>query len=99
MKRCCQTLETMGECGDGAHKLGVFFLDGTPPEQLREQREKLVEEMRKQMLLIAAMDAKLKQGYAVSDVDARLARDDIQQVLEKIDRTEREYRAATPPRP
>lgn len=91
--KCCQTLETMGECGDGAHKLGIFFLDGTPVEQLRETREMLVEELRKQMVLIAAVDAKLKQGQPVSDIDARLARDDIRQILEKIDKTEKEYRA------
>jgi len=91
--KCCQTLETMGECGDGAHKLGIFFLDGTPVEQLREMREILVEELRKQMMLIAAVDAKLKQGQPVSDLDARLARDDIKRTLEKIDTTEREYRA------
>jgi hypothetical protein len=52
----------------------------------------LMEEIRKQMLLITAMDAKLKKGYSVSDVDVRLARDDIKQVLAKIDRTEQEFR-------
>lgn len=92
-KRCCLTLETMGECGDGAHRLGVFFLDGTPPEHLQEKREMLVEEIRKKMMLIAAIDSKLKQGYTVSDVDARLAKDDIKQNLDKIDKAEREYRA------
>jgi hypothetical protein len=91
-KRCCQTLETMGECGDGAHRLGVFFLDGTPPERLREKREMLVEEIRKKMMLIAAIDSKLKQGYTVSDVDARLAKEDIKQVLEKIDKAEQKYK-------
>jgi hypothetical protein len=95
-KRCCQTLETMGECGDGAHKLGVFFLDGTPPEQLREKREMLVEEIRKKMMLIAAIDSKLRQGYTVSDVDARLAKDDIRANLEKINKAEQEYRAGRP---
>jgi hypothetical protein len=92
-KRCCQTLETMGECGDGAHRLGVFFLDGTPSEQLQEKRERLVEEIRKKMLLISAIDSKLKQGYTVSDVDAKLAKDDIRAILEKIDKAEHEYRA------
>ena len=91
--RCCQTLETMGECGDGAHRLGVFFLDGSSPEQLREKREMLVEEIRKKMMLIAAIDSKLKQGYTVSDADARLAKDDIKENLKKIDRAEQEYRA------
>jgi|GEM_PF-3664689 len=98
MTKCCQTLETMGECGDGAHKLGVFFLDGTPPEQLRQRREMLVEEMRKQMMMLAAVDAKLEQGSGVSEIDARMARDDIRQVLARIDRTEREYRAGLPAR-
>jgi hypothetical protein len=96
--RCCQTLETMGECGDGAHRLGVFFLDGTPPAQLRGKREMLVEEIRKKMMLIAAIDSKLKQGYTVSDVDARLAKDDIKENLKKIDRAEQEYRAERPAR-
>lgn len=91
--KCCQTLETMGECGDGAHKLGIFFLDGMPVEQLQQKREILVEELRKQMVLIAAVDAKLTQGYTVSDADARLARDDIKYILEKIDKSEQEYRA------
>jgi hypothetical protein len=93
IERCCQTLETMGECGDGAHRLGVFFLDGVPPEQLQEKREMLVEEIRKKMMLIAAIDSKLTQGYTVSDVDARLAKDDIMENLEKINRAEQEYRA------
>jgi hypothetical protein len=92
-KRCCQTLETMGECGDGAHRLGVFFLDGTPREQLQEKREMLVEEIRKKMMLIAAIDSKLKQEFTVSDVDARLAKDDIRENLKKIDKAEQEYRA------
>jgi hypothetical protein len=91
--RCCQTLETMGECGDGAHRLGVFFLDGMPPEQLREKREMLVEEIRKKMMLVAAIDSKLKQEFTVSDVDARLAKDDIRANLEKIDKAEQAYRA------
>jgi hypothetical protein len=91
--KCCQTLETMGECGDGAHRLGVFFLDGTPPEQLQEKREMLLEEIRKKMMLVAAIDSKLKQGYTVSDVDARLAEDDIRANLKKIDKAEQEYRA------
>ncbi len=92
-KRCCQTLETMGECGDGAHRLGVFFLDGTPPEQLQEKREMLLEEIRKKMMLVAAVDSKLKQGYTVSDMDARLAKDNIRATLEKIEKAEQEYRA------
>ena len=92
LKRCCQTLETMGECGDGAHRLGVFFLDGMPSEQLLEKREKLVEEIRKKMMLIAAIDSKLRQGYRVSDVDARLAKEDIRESLKKIDMAEQEYR-------
>jgi len=92
-KRCCQTLETMGECGDGAHRLGVFFLDGMPPEQLQEKREMIVKEIWKKKMLLAAIDSKLKQGYTVSDVDARLAKDDIRANLEKIDKAEQEYRA------
>lgn len=98
VKRCCQTLETMGECGDGAHRLGVFFLDGTPPEQLQEKREILAEEIRKKMMMMAAIDSKLKQGYTVSDVDARLAKEDIRAKLKKIDKAEREYRAGRPAR-
>ena len=93
VNRCCQTLETMGECGDGAHRLGVFFLDGMSPEQLLEKREKLAEEIRKRMMLISAIDAKLKKGYAVSDVEARLAKEDIRENLKRIDKAEQEYRA------
>jgi hypothetical protein len=50
------------------------------------------------MMMMAAIDSKLKQGYTVSDVDARLAKEDIRAKLKKIDKAEREYRAGRPAR-
>lgn len=56
---CCQAPETMGECGDRAHALGVFYLDGMTREELAERREQAEETIKEEKTILAAIDAKL----------------------------------------
>ncbi len=59
-RQCCCTPETMGECGDGAHVMGIFYLDGKGYDELASLKERTLSDIEEGIRQLRAIKAKLR---------------------------------------